>query len=548
MKKHFFTFLFFNCLLFMTPSFGQTPKLDSLLHLLKTVKEDTSKVNIFNNLFLEYEYTDVEKANEYLSKALKIGEGCHYMKGVADTHANEGFLAQDQGSYDAALESYLSSLKLRQELSDKKGIADCYNYIGSVYYSQGSYVEALNNYFTSLKIKKMLNDKKGEANLYNNIGLVYDAEGNYPEELKNHLAALKIREALDDKMGIASSYNNMGALYDAQGNYTEALKNYNASLKIKNVIGDKSGIASTYINIGIINREQSDFSSALKNDLSSLKIYEELGDQSNIASAYNNIGNVYYYLSGNESNAAFAQKDLDKALINYTSCLKINETTGAQAGITYSYGNIGNVLMKQRKYQEAKEYILKANELSKKIGYKEYLRDSYSALSQLDSSQGNFKGAYGNHKLFILYRDSLNNEETQKKTIQSQMTYDFEKKEAVATAEHKKELENQQILANEKSRKQNLVLGLVSCFLVFVLFFAGFIFRSLSTTRKQKNIIEQQKNIVETQKLEVEHQKLLVEEHQKEIIDSIMYARRIQRALLPTEMYIEKNLKRLMKK
>jgi hypothetical protein len=33
------------------------------------------------------------------------------------------------------------------------------------------------------------------------------------------------------------------------------------------------------------------------------------------------------------------------------------------------------------------------------------------------------------------------------------MTYEFEKKETVEPAEHQKELENQQILAEEKSRK-----------------------------------------------------------------------------------------------
>jgi hypothetical protein len=66
-----------------------------------------------------------------------------------------------------------------------------------------------------------------------------------------------------------------------------------------------------------------------------------------------------------------------------------------------------------------------------------------------------------------------------------------------------------------------------------VLLFAGFIFRSLRITRKQKQIIEQQKH--------------LVEEKQKEILDSIHYARRIQTALLPTDKYIEKSLKRLIK-
>jgi hypothetical protein len=46
----------------------------------------------------------------------------------------------------------------------------------------------------------------------------------------------------------------------------------------------------------------------------------------------------------------------------------------------------------------------------------------------------------------------------------------------------------------------------------------------------------------------IEKQKRFVEEKQKEILDSIYYARRIQNAILPTEKYIDKTLKRLMKK
>ena len=103
------------------------------------------------------------------------------------------------------------------------------------------------------------------------------------------------------------------------------------------------------------------------------------------------------------------------------------------------------------------------------------------------------------------------------------------------------------IYTEEKSRKQRLVLLLVSCFLFIVIVFAGFVFRSLRITRKQKEIIELQKILVEEQKLEVELQKHKVEEHQREIIDSITYAMRIQRALLPTEKYIEKNMNRLRK-
>lgn len=52
----------------------------------------------------------------------------------------------------------------------------------------------------------------------------------------------------------------------------------------------------------------------------------------------------------------------------------------------------------------------------------------------------------------------------------------------------------------------------------------------------------------EMQKKLIEEQKRIVEDKQKGIIDSIRYARRIQRSLLPTEKYLDKQLNQLNKK
>jgi hypothetical protein len=79
--------------------------------------------------------------------------------------------------------------------------------------------------------------------------------------------------------------------------------------------------------------------------------------------------------------------------------------------------------------------------------------------------------------------------------------------------------------------------------LALVAIFAGFIFRALRITRKQKQIIEEQKLAVEHQKAEVETAKHIIEEKNKDIMDSIHYAKRIQISLLPTEKYIERKLK-----
>ncbi len=433
-------------------------------------------------------------------------------------------------SQNAEIDSLLSLVKTDKSDTNKlihlNKISWGYNTIAS--YDSAMFYANYGLQQSFLMLEKISNPKikhttqKCEAASYSTIGAIFFNQGNYPDALKNHLAALKIREAINDEHGKAASYNNIGIVYYAQGNYPDALKNQLAALKIRETIGDKNGEADSYNNIGIIYSNQGNYPEALKNHFAALKIREIIGDTEGMGDSYNNIGIVYY-----------AQGNYSEALKNHFASLKIGESNGDRAGVACSYSNIGDVYTKQKKYKEAEEYLAKAITLAKEIGHKKYSRDAFSGLTELDSAKGNFKGAYENHKLYILYRDSIDNEETRKKTVQSQMTFDFEKKEAVANAEHEKELENQEALAEEKSRKQKIVLFMVSGFGFLVLLFAGFISRSLRVTRKQKSLIEEQKS--------------LVEEKQKEILDSIQYARRIQRSLLPTEKYIGRTLKRLNK-
>lgn len=492
-KLLFFIFLLYCSLL----SFAQEAPIDSLLNLLKTSMADTTKVNVLNNLFLQYEFEDVEKAEKYLKEALELAEKSNYQKGLATAYVYSGYFEEDKSNYSSALTNYEIALAIYSKIGDKIGTAQAYNSIGNIYERQGKYPEALKFFLSSLKLYLEAGNKKGEASAYANMGLVYVNQNNFSDALKNDIASLKIYEAMGDKNGQAIANLNIGNVYATQNNFKEALKYFLVSLKISEEVGNKINIANLTANIGLIYQLDGNYNEAIKSYKKSLSFYEEVGSKS---------------------------------------------------GIAVCYGNMGEALIGQKNYSEARKYLNKGIDLARQIGDKECLKNAYIAFTQMDSITGNYRGAYENHKKYILYRDSLNNEETRNMTIQNQMTFDFEKKEAIATAEHKKELENQQSLSEERNRKQKTIITFVIAGLLLVLIFSGFVFRSLQTTRKQKNIIEEQKNIVELQKKQVEEQKILVEEKQSAIIDSIFYARRIQQSLLPTESYIEKTLKRLMKK
>jgi serine phosphatase RsbU (regulator of sigma subunit) len=100
--------------------------------------------------------------------------------------------------------------------------------------------------------------------------------------------------------------------------------------------------------------------------------------------------------------------------------------------------------------------------------------------------------------------------------------------------------ENEITLLNQEKEFQDKELGFqktvrnyISAGLGMFLLLSLLIFRGYRQKRKANVVLANQKQLIEKQKEVVEKQKHLVEEKQKEIVDSINYAKRIQAAILP---------------
>jgi len=486
-RQHIFLFIatLIHCLISLLAIAQSTHKqVDSLLSLLKTTKEDTNKVNILN--VLSGELSNIGLHDSAIFCANEAIRNSNSIKGKADGYSNIALIYFHQGNYPEALKNQFIALKMRQEIGNKRGIASSYGNIGNVYYKQGNYPEALKSYFSCLKIFEEINFTKGSASSYNNIGLIYQRQGDYVQALKNFIASLKIDRKTNDKWGIASCLSNIGITYSYQKNYTEALKNH----------------------------------------LEALKLDEEISDnQQGIANDYNNLGDVYAHLG-----------NYKEALQNHLASLKIREEIGDKAGVVSSYNNIGIVYINQHKAIEANSWLQKGLQLAKELGIKEDIKQGYYNLTKADSILNDYKAAFEHHKLYIIYGDSLNNEETKKKSLQASMQYEFDKKEIAAKAEQDK----LDAINAEEKKKQQIVIYAVAGLLVLVAVFAAFMYNRFRITQKQKQVIEEQKVLVD-KAYETLHEK------NKEVMDSIRYAKRIQTPLITSEKYIGNTLNRLMK-
>ena len=399
MKKTLVFLILFSCLL--CDIHGQSKKIDSLIMVLGTTRENITKVNTLTSLAEEFRNNNPDTAIYFAGQALAISNKLHYQMGIANALLNRGTAKMNLGNFDKALKDLKAAIKSYDEqLVSEEGGGQ-----------------------TPRKLK-ILNQK---ATCYNNLGIIYANQSDYPEALKNSLTALSISEGVGDKKSIARTTGNIGLIYYSQGNYPEALKKYSEALTINKESGNKKGISLNYINIAGVYQIQGNFPEALKNSIAALKLSEEIGDKPETALGYGNIGLIYF----NQGNYADALK-------NQLEALEIRQEIGDKQGIALSFNNIGNIYSKQGKYSQASQYLTKGLALAQEIGSIEIANESYSGLAVSDSAQGNYKEALKYYKLFVLTRDSVFSRENSKKIIQMNLQYEFDKKEVVLKAEQEK--------------------------------------------------------------------------------------------------------------
>ncbi len=494
MKRILYILLICNIQIAINFCFAQERRtMDSLNLALKTAKHDTTRCNILIAM-IEAETEDVIsiKYNEQLKNIteskLKTTESTLpeyriYKKHYAASLNNIGYAYDIAGNSLKALEYYSKSQKIQEEIGDKNGVATSLNNIAYIYNNQGDILKALEYFSKSLKIQEGIGDKKGISVLLNNIAGIYNYQGDSKKALSYLEKSLKIREEIGDKNGIARALNNIGYFYNKQNNINTSIIYFRKSLKIREETDDKPGIAASLINIGYIYKMQNNVPEALNYLDRSLKISEEIGDKNGIADCLNYIGGIY---------------------------------------------------CEQKNYSKALSYCKKSMVLANELSYPVVIKNVAKNLNQIYKALGDDKNSLLNYELYIQMRDSISNQETKKASIKSQLKYEYEKKavaDSVKVAEEKKLTTVK--LKQEKTQRYFLYGGLG-----LTVLFGLFMFNRFRITRKQKTIIEQQKTIVE-------HQKSLVDEKQKEILDSIHYAKRIQTSLLPTQIYIQRQLNKL---
>lgn len=380
----------------------------------------------------------------------------------------------------------------------------------------------------AVSVAKKLNAKGDLCDLYGNLGLAYTNKGKQPKSLQLYLEALRLADELHDKRRAADNYVRMGTLFDEQNDLSKALKNYYTALSIYRELGQKDRISMVTGNIGNVYFSHKQFEKALSLYLEALAVDKELNNRENLKYSLGYVGMVYSQLAKKDKSKS---DSMNRAAINYyKKALAIATEVNDASLVIYWLGNIGVAHSDLGDFPRAEKCLLRALAIADSLGFHEEKIQFEDAISAIYYQHGDYKKSIDHYRTYTREKDSMFTVEKNRELTRHEMNYEFEKKMASV----KSEQERKEATAIAQARQQRLIIIAVIIGLVITFMALLVILRALRTTRLQKTVIEKQKK--------------LVDEKQKEIIDSINYARRIQQSVITSETYIQKNLRRLIKK
>ncbi|MBN2682175.1 MAG: tetratricopeptide repeat protein [Bacteroidales bacterium] len=476
---------------------------------IEILPSGAEKVDTYIRLFHVYRDINTDSAIFCIEKAENEAKKINNPKKIGDVKLNYGILCRYTNEFDKSENYYLEAIDIYRKHADSLGVSSGYNNLGSLMADLGKFSEALNYYLSALRIDESLQDLGNLANSYNNVGLIHYNLENYDKAMDYYLKSLDVRKQLGDTLEFALIYNNIGILYYFEEKYEKTLQYFNMALEIWERYGRKRRMAMPLYNLAELYMELFQYKEALSNIQKATTINEELCDSFELISNYNLMAEIYQ-----------KRKDYKNAEINYLKALELTKVTKSFAEIHAVYGKISDF------YEET----------------------------------GNPGKALKFFKEYHALNDSIFNLKSTEAMAKMQAEYDRDKKLLLKDAQIKQQAVEKQKMQAEKAKQQTinifLIVGLGLASVLGIVIFMNYKRKKRDNLvltlkneeiRQQKEEIEAQRDEIECQRDEIEiqrdsvmAQRDLISKQKKSLDDSIVYAERIQRALLPSREMLKK--------
>lgn len=410
--------------------FSQDDKTDSLKNVLKTLPDDTNKVNTLILLSRGYLDSSPKESDRYGYEAKELAEKINFQVGLGYALKN----------------------------------------IGLNFYRQGKYIEALGLWEQSLHVFEKAEFKTGEANLLQNLGVIYFAQADDEKALEYYLRALKVGEEIGDMKRMAECQANIGAIYGKKSaKYDQALEYDAKALELNIKLDDQENIGTITSNMGEIYLLKGDDSTALIFFERSVNAYK-IAESGNMPYSLNNLGRLYK-----------KRKEYKRAIEYHKEAFDLAKKLESKVDMTQSLLRLADVYKDKGDINLAIQTYEQAKELAIGISANTELKDIYEGLSISYSENKDFNKAFKYQILLGNIKDVIYNIETDRKLGTLGFNYEIEKKQGQINL-----LNKDRDLQEANLQRQKVVKNVFIGGFTVVLLFAGVFLTQRNRITKEK--------------------------------------------------------------
>lgn len=340
-----------------------------------------------------------------------------------------------------------------------------------------------------------------------NLAVVYQEASDYKKSTRYFVDGISMAEKIKDKKLMCQAYNSFANLFALQRQFGQATDYYQRAFDLAKEMKDTLKTAVISMNIANILYNES----YVSNDFSNTnKAYAEALHWGQLA---NDI-EIQISILSNWGMSYSDEQQYNLSIEKLNQALELAKTLEHQTDFAFIYHYIGRTYSLMKDHSKAIEKFKESLIYAKKYKDLEFEVENYFYLATSNYALQNYKEAYDFMDIYRNLNDTLTNKEISNELNAIKVKFDTEKKQQEIELLKSKAYQDQII-------KISLLIG--SALLVLL----GFLLLNRYRLKVKTNIILEQQNQI-------------ISEKNKDISDSINYAKRIQEAILPNNEELNK--------
>jgi serine phosphatase RsbU (regulator of sigma subunit)/Tfp pilus assembly protein PilF len=379
----------------------------------------------------------------------------------------------------------------------------------------------------AINLAEKLNILPAQPYVYRGIG--YLNSGNLASSLECFIKAADYYITDQNKKGLAIAYLYIAETYNLQENHKNEKFYLKNAIEIYKKDKDSVNMALALHNLGYADYSMGQYDSALIIFSTTSGIFRKLGYIKQYAYCLGNSGLAYSRLS-----------DFDKAEDYLLRAIEILTKQKDERAVTEYVIEYAGVLQNKGETEKAITWATRGFGSATRNGIKEYERNAAFRLASLYKASGRFDSAFLYQSLYINANDSIKNSESIQKMADLRTEFEVAKKQAEVNVLEKKKLIQRLVILGLA------IILLLAIGLILLYYYSTKRLKMLTTALDERNLLLEkqsselleQNNTITSANEELKQLNEITGRQKDEIISSILYAHRIQSAILPPEAYI----------